>query len=465
MSAFTTIGPEMSAPKTFVPASVAPGPDNPGPVRFLSAMVNDPLTAIPESAYREPVTAMKVLGETVVVISDPAMVEEILVKRPQDFPKSKIDDKVFKPALGDGLLTAEGDDWKWKRRLVAPYFSPARLGRSLPNMVKPFEALAVEWRGRNSGAPVDITSAMTEATFEVISRTLFTNQDEIDFGTLSGAINDYLAPITWVIGFASLKVPSWIPHPGVSKLGRARNAMRGAVSDLIAARRRSGRQVADICGDLMRAKDPDTGRVLSDADLVDMLLTLVAAGHETSANGLSWALYCLASLPELQERVAAEVADAIGGRPVSYEEAAKLDVTEAFLKETMRLFPPAPLMARRTVKPERFGGHTFRAGVTIFIPIYAIHRHERLWESPEEFRIERFLNGGSKAFGRTAYMPFGCGPRICVGWAFALLEMKVALAVLLQKVRFSLADETRCEPVHRVTLRSKRGMRLKVGTA
>jgi cytochrome P450 len=456
----------MEEVSVFVPPTKAPGPDKPGVLGFLSAMISDPLLVIPQSAYGEPVSAMTVLGETFGIVSDPRLVEEILVRRPQDFPKTHIDELIFRPVLGDGLLTAHGDAWKWKRRLLAPYFSPAMLGCRVPDMVHPFEQLANQWHAATTSDDVDITAAMTAATFEVISRTLFTNQEEIDFGTLSRAIDDYLRPISWVVGLSTLRLPSWIPHPGKAQLRRARIAMREVVADLIAARRRSNFVGEDICGDLMRAQDADTGRNLSDEDLIDMLLTLVAAGHETTANGMTWTLFCLANQPLLQERLAREVNEVCGERSPVAADIHRLKWTEAFIKESMRLFPPAPLMARQALKPERFGPYRFKAGTTLFIPVYAIHRYEASWEAPGEFRIERFLNGHNGGAGnghsRTAYMPFGAGPRICVGWAFAMMEMTAAIAVLLQRVRFSMATATECDPIHRVTLRPRNGMRLNV---
>ncbi len=456
----------MEEVSVFVPPAKAPGPDKPGVLGFLSAMISDPLRIIPQSAYSEPVSAMTVLGETVGVVSAPRFVEDILVRRPQDFPKTRIDELIFRPVLGDGLLTAQGDTWKWKRRLLAPYFSPATLGCRVPDMVHPFERLANEWHAATSSDDVDITAAMTAATFEVISRTLFTNQEEIDFGRLSRAIDDYLSPISWVVGLSTLRLPTWLPHPGKAQLRRARVAMREAVADLIAARRGSNIVAEDICGDLMRAQDADTGRNLSDEDLVDMLLTLVAAGHETTANGMTWTLFCLANQPKLQETLAREVEEVCGGSSPDAADIQRLKWTEAFIKETMRLFPPAPLMARQALKPERFGSYHFKAGTTLFIPVYAIHRYESSWEAPGEFRIERFLSGNNGSAGklvsRTAYMPFGAGPRICVGWAFAMMEMTAAIAILLQKVRFSMATATECDPIHRVTLRPRHGMRLNV---
>ncbi len=303
---------------------------------------------------------------------------------------------------------------------------------------------------------------MTWATFEVISRTLFSKRDEVDFTAISQAISDYLEPISWVAGFASLKVPAWVPHPGHRQIRRARARMREEVGDLVRARRAATGEMQDICADLMGATDPETGRPLDDRDLVDMLLTLIAAGHETSANGLTWALYCLAAQPQLQEELAAEVASVAGARPVEAADLPKLESVEAFIKETMRVLPPVPLMARRTVKPERLGGHDLKAGTVLFIPIYAIHRNERLWRDPDKFDLTRFLGDAAKRIPRTAYMPFGAGPRVCVGASFAMMEMVAGLATLLQRCRFAARDGDRHQLVHRVTLRPKGGLTLEV---
>jgi cytochrome P450 len=241
--------------------------------------------------------------------------------------------------------------------------------------------------------------------------------------------------------------------------------MRKLVGDLIAARRRTAAAYVDICAELMNARDPETGRLLTDDDLVDMLLTLVAAGHETSANGLTWALYCLAAQPEVQEKLRDEMLSVVGDRPIAAADLPALVQMEAFIKETMRLFPPAPLLARRTARNENLGGLEFREGTTLFIPVYAIHRHSRLWSSPDQFDLRRFLGENAKRLPRTAYMPFGAGPRVCVGGTFAMMEMIGGLATLIRGLQFSMTSTTRCEPVQRITLRPKDGLQLAVQPA
>jgi cytochrome P450 len=452
----------MSAQSAYRPVKVAPGAERPNLIGFMRAMVSNPVRVIPPAAYRQPVTLLSMPGSTMAFVSDPDALEEILIRRVADFPKSQVDDRILRPAFGDSLLTAHGEEWRWKRRLAAPHFAPAALARLVPDIVAPFEALAAAWRTRNTEAPLDVAPAMTAATFEVISRTLFSKQGEADFAAISEAIASYLAPISWVIGLASLKVPAWAPHPGRLQILRARDRMRSVVGALITARRRTDDTQDDICGDLMRARDPETQRPLEDEDLVDMLLTLIAAGHETSANGLTWALYCLAEQPALQEELAAEVRRIVGTRPVEAADLPALATIEAFIKETMRLLPPVPLLSRLATKPERLGGHDLAAGTLLFIPVYAIHRHERLWREPDRFDLTRFLGENARHIPRTAYMPFGAGPRICVGGAFAMMEMVAGLTTLLQRLCFAAVEGARYEPVQRVTLRPKGGLPLKI---
>lgn len=437
------------------------GPDRQGAVRFLTNIVRDPLGAMPASAYDEPMTRLRILGQDIGIICDPDTIHELLVRRPADFPKTRIDDSVFQPAVGNGLLTAKGDDWKWKRSLVAPTFAPSRLANCVADMAAPFADLVADWRQVGGPSAVTISQAMTTATFEVVCRTLFASRNEIGGPALAGAIDDYLRPISWVIGLTTMNLPGWLPYPGSRKLRRARNTMRSIVGGVVEGRRSSGETADDFCGFLMAARDPESGRSLDDEDVIDMLLTLIAAGHETSANGLTWALYCLARQPEIQERLANEARSAMDCGHVRPDRMDTLPLTEAFLKETMRLFPPVPLLARQNRNCETLAGHTFPSGSTLFIPVYAIHRHRRLWDMPHAFRLERFLPGSGPP-AKMAYLPFGAGPRICVGGAFAMLEMKVALAQMLVGAKFRISGETQCDPVHRVTLRPRAGLSLTV---
>ena len=460
MTEHATARPSESHVDVFQPLPIAPDPGVDGMFGFLRAMVRNPASAIPPAAYGEPVVFGEKTGKKVGFVCDPAIVEEILIRRPNEFPKSHVDERIFRPAFGNSLLVAHGDDWRWKRRLAAPYFVPAALARLVPGMVAPFERLTRTLSERNDGETVDVSPAMTRATLEVITTTLFTSSDEIDMEAVSEAISDYLMPISWTIGLASIGAPEWLPHPGKAKIRSGRDRMRKVVGDVVSRRRHAGRQHQDICATLMEARDPETGKPLSDADLIDMLLTLVAAGHETSANALTWALYCLAAQPHHQDELREEIGDVAGDRPVDASDLPLLHRTEAFLKEVMRLFPPVPLIARQTTKTEIIGSHECAPGVTLFIPIYAIHRHRSIWDSPNIFDPSRFAPEKARQIPRTAYMPFGAGPRICIGNTFAMMEMVAAMATMARGISFRTSMATSSTPIHRITLRPKHGMLL-----
>jgi cytochrome P450 len=449
----------------FQPPAVEPDPNADGFVGLVRAMVNNPVSAFPAEVYAELMTINSRTGKQFVFICDPAIIEEILIKRSQDFPKSLVDERVLRPAFGDSLLTAHGESWRWKRRLAAPYFAPAALAKLVPDMVRPFEKLTEQLTRRNDPRPVEISGAMTRATLEVITSTLFTSSDELDMDAVSEAIADYLTPISWTISLASFGLPAWLPHPGRAKLLRGRDRMRKLVGDLISRRRQSASEYQDICSDLMQAHDPVTKEELSDTDLVDMLLTLVAAGHETSANALTWTMYCLAMQPNHQSELRDEVETVAGDDPITATHLPQLVKTEAFLKEAMRLFPPVPLIARQSTKSELFAGHRISAGTTLFIPIYAVHRHERLLDAPKLFAPSRFAGKKAKQILRTAYMPFGAGPRICIGATFAMMEMVAGLATILRLLNFEPTSSTVCDPISRVTLRPRDGMVLEVKRA
>ncbi|SCY93843.1 cytochrome P450 [Paracoccus tibetensis] len=421
---------------------------------LLRVMVRNPVATVPPAAYREAHASLQVGRQAMFYPSDPALVEEILVRKHEDFAKSRIDNSLLNPILGNGILTAEGDVWRRQRRLAAPAFRAATLSSHLPVMRSPFEELVERW-ALNPG-PHRIDNAMTAATIAVICRAFFSNFDQGDADRVSGAIARYLRPSSWPITYEALGLPKWTPHPGKLTMEQAAAEARQLVWSFV-ARRRQGRKVPpDLAQVLMDARDPETGRALSDEELVNTFLTLIAAGHETSANALTWALYCLAAQPELQDALADHVRNVIGDGPVEAPHLEALPDVTQFIEETMRLLPPVPILSRRPLHPCQIGGHSIEQTTLVFIPIYAIHRHEALWSSPESFDPERFAGGYQTPRQRCAFMPFGAGPRICLGASFAMIEMVAGLGTMLAALRFRLHDKTPPEPMHRITLRPRK---------
>jgi len=420
---------------------------------LLRVMVRNPVAAAPQAAYREPHATLQAAGQTILFPSDPAITESILVRRHAEFAKSRLYNRLLNPILGNGLLTAEGEAWRWQRRLAAPAFRAAVLSNYLPVMRSPFEELVQRWT-QNPG-PRRVDDAMTAATIAVICRAFFSNFGQLDADRISRAIERYLGPSSWPIAYESLGLPQWMPHPGRRKMERAAGEGRQLVRNFVTRRRRDRQDLPDLAQILMDAHDPETGRALSDDDLVSMFLTLIAAGHETSANALTWALYCLAAQPDQQEALADHVRAVVGSGPVEASHLEVLSDLTHFIEETMRLLPPVPLMSRHALHSCEIAGKTVEATALIFIPIYAIHRHEALWSDPDCFDPGRFRSQAQAARPRCAYIPFGAGPRICIGASFAMMEMVAGLATMLTAVRFRLQDTTPPEPMHRITLRPR----------
>lgn len=426
---------------------------------FIRRLLTNPATAAPAELYDTKVFSPKFAAGKLVYVADAALLETIFVERPDDFPKGSIDQRILRPIFNDGLLLAEGGDWRWKRRLAAPVFSPAAMKRFLPDIVAPFAATASAFLAAGD-RPVDASDAMKSATLLVIDRLLFGGEREIDPDAIKTHVENYLAPTPWMVAYALFGVPQAVPFPGRKRQLRARDGARTILGTFVQRRRAGERSSDDLTNRLLAASDPETGGVLSDGDMVDMLLTLQAAGHETSANALTWALYLLTRLPQVQERLAADVDAVTAGAPVTSDHMPRLLAVRAFMEETMRLYPPAPSLSRMARKAENFAGVAIEPGAAVLVPVHLVHRHPDYWERPDAFDLDRFLRPGRPA--RTVYMPFGAGPKICVGAQLALSEMTAGLATLLQTVRFEPASDGEPRPLHRVTLRPAGALRVRV---
>lgn len=444
----------------FRPPKISPADRPLSTFGLLRATIRNPVAAVPQAAYEQGCIRRRAGGRDVYSVMAPDLVETVLVHRHEDFTKSQVEARIFEPIVGRSLLTAEGQDWRWQRRLAAPAFRHGALAAYLPAMRSPFEDLASRWR--RAPGPQRVDDAMAAATLDVIGRAFFADFGQAEAGRVMSLTKQYVAPVPWIIAYVLLGLPSFTPHPGKRRMARAAAEGRRLVQAFV-ARRRTGRQEPpDLAQVLIDARDPETGRALSDGDLVDMFLTLLTAGHETSANALTWALYSLAAQPEQQEALAARVREVVGDGPVEAAHLDALDGVRQFLHETMRLFPPVPRQTRLALRDCQVGPELIRAGSLVFIPIYTIHRHRTLWSDPDAFDPGRFTPALERARPRCAFMPFGAGPRICIGASFAMLEMVVGLATLLKGVRLHLRDPAPPQPIHRITLRPRQALALRI---
>jgi cytochrome P450 len=266
----------------------------------------------------------------------------------------------------------------------------------------------------------------------------------------------------WDMLYASLNLPLWFPRPGMVAGYEAMRTLRDAVARLLAEQRERAADSDNLLTRLVAARDPETGRAMDEEQLVDNLLTFYLAGHETTAKALTWTLYLLARFPEWGARLAEEVEAVTQGASVEAGHLDKLVLVQQVLKESMRLYPPVPIMSRQAVAQTRIEGLAVVPGMSILMPIYALHRHERRWQRPDEFDPTRFAPGREAAIPRYQYMPFGAGPRVCIGMPFAMTEATAILATFVQRARFETVPGVEPVPVARVTLIPRGGLRLKV---
>ncbi|MFO1147842.1 MAG: cytochrome P450 [Alsobacter sp.] len=443
-------------------------PDRPlSRLEVLARLRRNPLTLWTKRHFREPVVAGKgVLGYGV-VISDPAGIRRVLVENGANYRKDDLQRAVLAPGLGQGLLTAEGEAWKRARRTLAPLFTPRRVDALARRMTPPIEAQVARMAARREGRVVDVAEDMTRLTYDVLAETLFSNTIAGGAAAFGAALTRYFDTQGRIDPLDILGAPAWLPRIGRLRARPALRFFEEQVTSIIAQRQSElaagqGRpdEPPDLLSALLQARDPETGAGLSDEEVGANIVTFIGAGHETTANALTWTLYLLATHPEARRMVEAE-ADAAGDLAQAARDE-RLPWTRAVLEEAMRLYPPVASLTRAAREQDVVAGAVVPKGALVVVAPYVLHRHERLWEDPALFRPERFLPGAREAIDRYAYLPFGAGPRICIGQLFAMTEAVIALAAMLRSLRFQYAGDQPPTPQQRITLRPREGMPMRV---
>ncbi|MGE8106423.1 cytochrome P450 [Allorhizobium sp. NPDC080224] len=422
--------------------------------RALISLVRNPLDAMPPSIFTEPLVFSRTAGRVSVWIADPVLVHAALVKNADALWKGDQVRRALGPALGQGLLTADGAHWKWQRQSVASAFRPASLDTLQPAMIGAAEDARNRLLNLVEGT-ADIGHEMMRTTFDIIVETMMSGGHGIDVGRVERSITDYLEPSGWTFALGVMGAPHWMPYPGRGKAMAAVKFLRSSLARVIDERRRSGETRHDLVSMLLSAKDPETGRTMSDDEMVDNLMTFITAGHETTALGLAWTFDLLSHHRSIEQRVLNEIDQVTGGQAITAEHIPLLAYTRQVFSEAMRLYPPAPIITRTALKDFRLGAFLIPAGTVLLVPIYAVHRHALIWQNAELFDPDRFAPEATKERHRFAYMPFGAGPRVCIGSGFALMEAVAVLAVILQKVRLTSVARRPPEPLMKVTLRPR----------
>ncbi|CAN5323322.1 cytochrome P450 [soil metagenome] len=434
-----------------------------GLIPFLWVSWRDPLLMWSERHFTEPQLYGRGRFGEILVVSHPEGVRHVLTENAANYEKGALQRRVLGPMLADGLLLTEGDTWRRARRILAPLFTPARTQKMTARMAEVCERRVDGWALRAGARVLNIDSEMSGLTFDILSATLFSDELDGDAKGFEAALNRYLSVGARISPLDVINAPPWIPRLGRLASGDTARFFEQRVSALVARRRariEAGEDAPDdLLTALLSARDEEDGATLSDREVAANILTFILAGHETTARTLGWALHLISRSPETAMRLKAE-ADAFDVGQVKWAET--LPWTRAVIEEAMRLFPPAPTLARRALGPDVIGGQAIKAGAAVVISPWLLHRHEMLWDEPAEFRPERFLPENRKSIDRYAYIPFSAGPRVCIGAAFAMQEAMIALVAILKTADVEGITPVEPKPTHQITLRSREPIRLRL---
>lgn len=399
------------------------------------------------------IVSLRLAGWPVVLLSNPEYAEYVLVKNPRNFIKFPLFFRHVRAIFGDGLLTSEGEFWHRQRRLAAPAFHPQRVAGYGDVMVQDAERMLATWRPNELR---DVHIDMMAVTLRIAAKTLFNaelDQEVADIGEAFNMIVDEIAKRVR----RPLRIPDAIPTPGNIRYLRGVRRIDRLVNAIIEERKRGGGDRGDLLSMLMLARD-DEGKPMTDRQLRDEVITLLLAGHETTALALSWSWYLLSQRPEVDATLAAELREVLGGRAPTAGDLPRLRYAEQVVTEAMRLYPPAWGFGREALADCEIGGYAIPAGTTVVVSPWVSHRNPRYFADPTAFRPERWSGDFAATLPRFAYIPFGGGPRICIGNRFAMMEAVLVLATVAQRFRLEWQPDRPVVPLPSITLRPKGGV-------
>jgi unspecific monooxygenase len=420
----------------------------------MAAMRRSAIETWGQRAYEEDLVQGRFFGRNSFILNTPDAIRHVLVDNYENYTRTPVGIRVLRPLVGEGLLIAEGRAWKHQRRTLAPAFTPRAVMPLVPHMIAATDETIARLQG-SCDAPVDLREAMQRMTLEIAGRTMFS----FEMGRHGAALRDFVMEYGDRLArphFLDLLLPLGWPSPQDFARARFRKRWTRFVATLMAERRAAGknegappRDLFDLMG---AARDPESGEAFTDEQLGDQVATMILAGHETTATALFWSLYLLALDPATQEKLAAEVAGTAVDGTLAIE---RLKFTRAVVDETMRLYPPAFLIARSASAADSITGLPVRKRDLVLIAPWLLHRHEKLWNEPNAFIPSRFMPGAPPP-DRFAYLPFGVGARVCIGAHFALVEATLALAKMIGAFRVELLGKEPVMPVGVVTTQPDR---------
>jgi cytochrome P450 len=451
-----------TAPAPFIPPAPKPRSTPPSMLQMIRIVYRNPLELWGEPSYNEPWISVSSFGGPLVIANDPGLIRHVLVDNARNYKMAAVRQKILRPILRDGLLTAEGEVWKRSRKAMAPVFTP----RHIFGFAQPMLKRTLEFVERYEGetGTVDIARDMTTLTYEILAETLFSGEIAGEAGSFGRQVDHLFETMGRVDPLDLLRAPDWLPR--ITRL-RGRKTMayfRKIVSDTMTMRkerlaREPGAVPEDFLTLLLRAEGPDG---LTRAEIEDNIITFIGAGHETTARALGWTLYCLAEAPWERAPIEQEIDAVLAREPDPTKWLDAMPLTRAAFEEALRLYPPAPSINREAIEADRYSDLEIRKGSQVLVMPWTVHRHRKLWDQPEAFIPARFHPGNREKIDRYQYLPFGAGPRVCIGASFAMQEAIIALAILLSRFRFDTVAETKPWPVQKLTTQPQGGLPMSV---
>jgi len=427
----------------------------------LRAMRQNALTILPQIAFTQPIVTGKTGFKRWHMVQGPQGMRRVFLTNADNYPKADVIIRMLRTAVGDSLFTSQGAAWRWQRRAISPVFAARNVNALAPIMTLTAQRACERIAARSQTGPVEMVREMISATFDVICQVALSGKDHFDADQYGAAITQYMLTAGRASLLDFIDAPLWMPRPGELLGHKSVNTMHKMVKQAILERQQSGTgQDEDLLDYMIKAQDPDTKRKMSTQDLVHNMQFFIVAGHETTALALAWSLYLLANDLAVQTRAQQQAHSVLGNnKAASLDDINQAPYIEQILLETMRLYPPVGFLARKARAKDQLYEREVHPKDTIFLNLYGLHRHQDHWEQPDQFNPDHFTPQNVASRDKFLYVPFGAGPRICVGSNFAMMQAQIILMTLLANFNFTPAGPPP-RPVMHMTIRPDPGINL-----
>jgi len=430
------------------------------PQLFLS-MYRNPIEAWADVAYEEWIVDRCSPFLNLFFVSEPDSIAKILVDKTGAYGVSRSAQRLLKPAIGESLPLAEGTRWRQQRRALAPAFRPASSDKYIPSIEQSARDTAYQWMSAGLHQ-VNVSEASGATALVALAQTMFSWGDHRSLNELRAASTFYRNSAGQIDIGTFLNLPPWIPSFSRMRAKRVVERFEFLLFDEVSCRRKMTDPGSDLLGLMLKARDAESGFEFDDELIRDNVAFMFAAGHETTAASIGWALYLLALFPKVQNVIAEEVASVLNRGSLDAGDVEQLKGLRMVVDEALRLYPPLPHTGRDARRDDKILGHVIPRGSVMFISPYIIHRHRRLWERPDYFDPTRFSSEKKQHIHKFAYIPFGAGPKICIGAHFAITQIMVVLSVWLSKFQFSLPEGSKPYPLAQITMHPREPLVLNI---